>query len=45
MTPIIFSGLLFGAMVPFLFSALTMKAVGTAAESMVNVFLLLGCCS
>jgi Na+/H+-translocating membrane pyrophosphatase len=36
MTPIIFSGLLLGSMVPFLFSALTMKAVGTAAESMVT---------
>jgi inorganic pyrophosphatase len=36
MTPIIFSGLLFGAMVPFLFSALTMKAVGNAAEDMVQ---------
>lgn len=38
MTPIIFSGLLLGAMVPYLFSALTMKAVGNAAEDMVKQF-------
>lgn len=36
-TPIIFSGLLFGAMIPYLFSALTMQAVGNAAQAMVNV--------
>jgi len=36
MTPIIFAGLIFGAMIPYLFSALTMKAVGSAAEEMVN---------
>jgi len=36
MTPIIFTGLLFGAMIPYLFSALTMKAVGSAAEDMVQ---------
>ena len=36
MTPIIFSGLIFGAMIPYLFSALVMKAVGTAAEEMVD---------
>jgi inorganic pyrophosphatase len=36
MTPIIFTGLLVGAMIPYLFSALTMKAVGTAAEEMVQ---------
>ena len=35
-TPIIFSGLLFGAMIPYLFSALTMKAVGNAAGAMVT---------
>jgi H+-translocating diphosphatase len=35
-TPVVFSGLLFGAMIPYLFSALTMKAVGNAASSMVN---------
>ena len=32
MTPLVMSGLLFGAMIPYLFAALTMKAVGTAAE-------------
>jgi len=36
MTPIIFSGLLLGAMIPYLFCALTMKAVGSAAEDMVQ---------
>ena len=36
-TPIIFSGLLFGAMIPYLFSALTMQAVGNAASVIVNV--------
>jgi inorganic pyrophosphatase len=36
MTPIIFTGLLIGAMIPYLFSALTMKAVGNAAEDMVQ---------
>jgi inorganic pyrophosphatase len=34
-TPIVFSGLLFGAMIPYLFSALTMQAVGNAATAMV----------
>jgi inorganic pyrophosphatase len=34
-SPIVFSGLLIGAMIPYLFSALTMKAVGNAAQSMV----------
>jgi len=33
---LIFSGLLFGAMIPYLFSAMTIKAVGKAAESMVQ---------
>ena len=33
-SPITFSGLIFGAMIPYLFSALTMKAVGVAAEAM-----------
>ena len=35
-TPIVFSGLLFGAMIPYLFSALTMKAVGNSATAMVG---------
>ena len=35
-TPIIFAGLLIGAMIPYLFSALTMKAVGSAAGIMVK---------
>ena len=33
--PYVFGGLLFGAMLPFLFSALTMKSVGEAALEMV----------
>lgn len=33
--PIIFSGLLIGAMLPYAFSALTMKSVGAAALKMV----------
>lgn len=33
--PFTFSGLLFGAMIPYAFSALTMSAVGTAAEEMI----------
>lgn len=33
--PYTFSGLLFGAMLPYAFSALTMSAVGTAAEEMI----------
>jgi Na+/H+-translocating membrane pyrophosphatase len=36
-TPIVFSGLLFGSMIPYLFSALTMKAVGKAASAMVII--------
>jgi H(+)-translocating pyrophosphatase len=36
LTPIVLSGLLFGAMIPYLFAALTMKAVGNSAEEMVN---------
>lgn len=36
LTPIILSGLIVGAMLPYLFSALTMKAVGNAAEVMVQ---------
>jgi Na+/H+-translocating membrane pyrophosphatase len=32
----IFSGLLVGAMLPYAFSALTMKSVGKAAMDMVN---------
>jgi len=34
-TPIIFAGLLVGAMIPYLFAAFTMKAVGDAANEMV----------
>jgi inorganic pyrophosphatase len=33
--PYTFAGLLFGAMIPYCFSALTMSAVGTAAEEMI----------
>jgi len=33
--PFTFAGLLFGAMIPYAFSALTMAAVGTAAEEMI----------
>ncbi len=33
---IIFSGLLFGSMIPYIFSAMTIKAVGKAAGSMVE---------
>lgn len=36
MKPIIFSGLLIGAMLPYAFSALTMKSVGAAALKMVE---------
>jgi H(+)-translocating pyrophosphatase len=34
--PFTFAGLLFGAMIPYLFSALTMSAVGDAAEDMIE---------
>jgi len=34
-TPLVFSGLLIGAMLPYAFSALTMKSVGLAANEMV----------
>ncbi|MDR2525668.1 MAG: sodium-translocating pyrophosphatase [Oscillospiraceae bacterium] len=34
--PVVLIGLLLGAMLPFLFAALTMKAVGRAAQSIVN---------
>ena len=34
--PEIFTGLLLGAMLPFLFSALTIKSVGDAAQGMVE---------
>lgn len=34
-SPLVFSGLLFGAMIPYLFSAYTMTAVSIAAEGMV----------
>eukprot|EP01013_Petalomonas_cantuscygni_P011166 TRINITY_DN244_c0_g1_i1.p1 TRINITY_DN244_c0_g1~~TRINITY_DN244_c0_g1_i1.p1 ORF type:complete len:812 (-),score=233.33 TRINITY_DN244_c0_g1_i1:789-3224(-) len=33
--PRVFFGLIFGAMLPYIFSAMTMKSVGTAAEAMV----------
>lgn len=33
---LIFSGLLFGSMIPYIFSAMTIRAVGKAAESMVQ---------
>ncbi len=33
--PMIFTSLLFGAMIPYIFSALTMKSVGLAAEGMI----------
>jgi inorganic pyrophosphatase len=35
-SPVIFTGLLFGSMIPYLFSAMTIKAVGKAAEAMVH---------
>jgi Na+/H+-translocating membrane pyrophosphatase len=34
--PLLFSGLLIGAMLPYAFSAMTMKAVGLAAKKMVE---------
>jgi inorganic pyrophosphatase len=34
--PLVFSSLLFGAMLPYAFSALTMKSVGKAALGMVE---------
>ncbi|MFH1540187.1 MAG: sodium-translocating pyrophosphatase [bacterium] len=36
MNPYVTAGLLFGAMLPFLFSAMTMQAVGTAAFEMIE---------
>jgi K(+)-stimulated pyrophosphate-energized sodium pump len=36
LNPLVFGGLLFGAMLPFLFSAFTMKSVGDAAKDMVE---------
>lgn len=35
-SPLVFSGLLIGAMLPYAFSALTMKSVGLAANEMVQ---------
>jgi Na+/H+-translocating membrane pyrophosphatase len=35
-SPLVFAGLFFGAMLPYAFSALTMKSVGTAAKEMVE---------
>jgi len=34
--PLIFAGLLLGAMLPYAFSAFTMKSVGKAAKGMVE---------
>ena len=34
--PLVFAGMLFGAMLPYLFSAFTMKSVGLAASLMVE---------
>jgi Na+/H+-translocating membrane pyrophosphatase len=34
--PEIFAGLIVGAMLPYLFSALTIKSVGKAAQGMVD---------
>jgi inorganic pyrophosphatase len=34
---LIFSGLLFGSMIPYIFSAMTIRAVGKAAEAMVQI--------
>jgi Na+/H+-translocating membrane pyrophosphatase len=34
--PLIFTSLLFGAMIPYAFSALTMKSVGKAALGMID---------
>jgi inorganic pyrophosphatase len=34
--PVIFAGLLIGAMLPYLFSAFTIKSVGLAAQGMVE---------
>ena len=36
--PIAISSLLVGAMMPYAFSALTMKSVGSAAAKMVEIF-------
>lgn len=36
MTPVMLASLVIGAMIPYLFSALTMRAVGRAAEKMVE---------
>jgi len=36
LNPFCFAGLLFGAMLPYWFSALTMSAVGDAAEKMIE---------
>jgi len=36
LNPFVFAGLLFGAMLPYWFSALTMSAVGSAAEEMID---------
>jgi K(+)-stimulated pyrophosphate-energized sodium pump len=36
LNPLVFGGLLFGAMLPFIFSAFTMKSVGDAAKDMVE---------
>lgn len=36
MNPMVFVGLMIGAMLPYSFSAMTMKSVGTAAFEMVE---------
>jgi Na+/H+-translocating membrane pyrophosphatase len=36
LSPIVFASLMFGAMVPYWFSAMTMKSVGLAANAMVK---------
>lgn len=43
MDPLIFTGLLFGAMLPYVFSAFTMRSVGHAAMKMVLITLLFFC--
>ena len=37
--PLLISSLLFGAMIPYAFSAMTMKSVGQAAQKMVNIII------
>lgn len=37
LTPLVMFGVLFGSMIPYIFSATSMKAVGTAAEEIVSI--------